>query len=379
MTIDAPLPPGPDANVRGENPYVGPVPLSDGQKLYGRERETDELVDLIVSKRVVLLLSPSGAGKTSLIQAALAPALRELYELQPLPIIRLGYFCPDWGTAAITNRYRLAMLRALERRLPAAEQLTDQALAEYSLARYFQQRLGPTPPGEVSRYWLLIIDQFEELLTVNPLDEEDKRAFLDELGALLAGLDADDGTQVPIWALFAMREDRVAELEPYLWTSFRPRWRTAIAWTRWLWMQRARRSPNLPVTACRPMPPSSWCGTCARWWFAMPTASRRRARAVSSNRYSCRSCAAICGNASWSARSAASRPATSPPARPARSIWHCAPTSTAKWTLRPPAPAFPNAGCANGSARSWSPQAACAPRRCATRRRWAISMRPSVT
>jgi WD40 repeat protein len=216
MTIDAPLPPGPDANVRGENPYVGPVPLSDGQKLYGRERETDELVDLIVSKRVVLLLSPSGAGKTSLIQAALAPALRELYELQPLPIIRLGYFCPDWGTAAVTNRYRLAMLRALERRLPQAEQLTDQALAEYSLARYFQQRLGPTPPGEVSRYWLLIIDQFEELLTVNPLDEEDKRAFLDELGALLAGLDADDGTQVPIWALFAMREDRVAELEPYL-------------------------------------------------------------------------------------------------------------------------------------------------------------------
>ncbi|HEY5852439.1 MAG TPA: hypothetical protein VIT62_16960 [Lysobacter sp.] len=205
-----------NTDARGENPYVGPVPLSDGQKLYGRERETDELVDLIVSKRVVLLLSPSGAGKTSLIQAALAPALRELYELQPLPIIRLGYFSSDWGAAATTNRYRLAMLRALERHWPHAEQLADEALAGYSLASYFQQRLRPTPGGDARRYWLLIIDQFEELLTVNPLDVEDKREFLDELGGLLAGLDADDGTQVPIWALFAMREDRVAELEPYL-------------------------------------------------------------------------------------------------------------------------------------------------------------------
>ena len=209
-------PPEPDNG----NPFVGPVPLSDGQKLYGRERETDELVDLIVSKRVVLLLSPSGAGKTSLIQAALAPALRELFELQPLPIVRLGYCTGDWDTAGKVNRYTLATLRSLERHFPREQQLHDHELTGYTMARYFRDRLGVTPQGDAPRYWLLIFDQFEELLTLNPLDIEEKRAFLDELGCLLAGnLPADGGEPgdpIPLWALFAMREDRVAELEPYL-------------------------------------------------------------------------------------------------------------------------------------------------------------------
>ncbi len=73
------------------NPYVGPVPFREGQKLYGREKETDDLVDLVVSKRIVLLIAPSGAGKTSLIQSALIPRLRDRYKLLALPTIRLTY------------------------------------------------------------------------------------------------------------------------------------------------------------------------------------------------------------------------------------------------------------------------------------------------
>lgn len=59
------------------NPYVGPRSFRTGEKMYGRERETLELLDLVIAERIVLLYSPSGAGKTSLIQAALVPKLQE--------------------------------------------------------------------------------------------------------------------------------------------------------------------------------------------------------------------------------------------------------------------------------------------------------------
>ena len=60
-----------------QNPYVGPRPFQTGETLYGRDREILELLDLLIAERIVLLYSPSGAGKTSLIQAGLLPKLEE--------------------------------------------------------------------------------------------------------------------------------------------------------------------------------------------------------------------------------------------------------------------------------------------------------------
>ena len=50
-----------------ETPYVGPRPFETGETLYGRDWEVEELRDRLIAKRIVLLHSPSGAGKTSLI------------------------------------------------------------------------------------------------------------------------------------------------------------------------------------------------------------------------------------------------------------------------------------------------------------------------
>ena len=57
------------------NPYVGPRAFMTGEALYGRDRELRKLLGLLVAERIVLLHSPSGAGKTSLVQAALMPRL----------------------------------------------------------------------------------------------------------------------------------------------------------------------------------------------------------------------------------------------------------------------------------------------------------------
>src|SRR5262245_30805097 len=60
------------------NPFVGPRPFEAGERLYGRDHEVRKLLDLLLAERIVLLHSPSGAGKTSLIQAALIPALERV-------------------------------------------------------------------------------------------------------------------------------------------------------------------------------------------------------------------------------------------------------------------------------------------------------------
>src|ERR1700761_5864345 len=53
--------------MRATNPFVGAAPLTEEQPIHGRERELNELGNLLISRRIVLLHSPSGAGKSSLL------------------------------------------------------------------------------------------------------------------------------------------------------------------------------------------------------------------------------------------------------------------------------------------------------------------------
>ena len=54
---------------------------------------------------------------------------------------------------------------------------------------------------------VLILDQFEEILTIDPTDTEAKKEFFTQLGAALRSRHR--------WALFSMREEHVAGLDPY--------------------------------------------------------------------------------------------------------------------------------------------------------------------
>src|SRR5690606_12378736 len=78
-----------ESGVRPPNPYVGPRAFRAGERLYGRDHEVEELLDLLIAERIVLLHSPSGAGKTSLIQAALIPRIQE-DGFQVLPVVRVS-------------------------------------------------------------------------------------------------------------------------------------------------------------------------------------------------------------------------------------------------------------------------------------------------
>ena len=203
------------------NPYVGPVPFVEGQHLFGRETDLQLLSDLLIAKRIVLMISPSGAGKTSLIQAALLPQIRKHFDT--LPVVRLHH--ARQASAPGVNHYVLTTLQALESRLDLAFRQPPEALAGMTLAQYFRTLALVKDAKGRTRFPLLVFDQFEELFTLNRSDWQAKKDFLMQLGELLGG-DSDsqsedeviDNTQKvpPVWALLAMREDHVAELEPYL-------------------------------------------------------------------------------------------------------------------------------------------------------------------
>lgn len=193
-----------------KNPYVGARAFHRGEKLYGREQEVADLLYLLVAQRIVLLYSPSGAGKSSLIHAGLAPRL-EKRKFDILPTMRVNLEPPrDIDLPPGTNRYVLSLLLCLEGEAEEEEEGAGsidpqelEHLAEMTLAEYLQYRLEDSGSDRV----VLIFDQFEEILTVDPMDLEAKVEFFRQVGEAL---------QDPrCWALLAMREDRVAALDPY--------------------------------------------------------------------------------------------------------------------------------------------------------------------
>lgn len=182
----------------GNNPYVGPRPLRGGERLYGRTRELNDLRHSVVADRVVLLCSPSGAGKSSLLEAGLRPAL-EAEGLRVLPTIRVSH---ELDGLVPANRYTASVLLSLEQAAGRASMSTE-ALSSMTLAEYGLQPLL-SGDDEVC----LFFDQFEEVFTLDPIDVDAKAAFFRQLGTLLH--------HPGLWAVFAMRDDYIAQLEPYL-------------------------------------------------------------------------------------------------------------------------------------------------------------------
>jgi WD40 repeat protein len=166
---------------------------------------------LLIAEEVVLMSSPSGAGKSSLIQAGLIPALREAGFID-LPVIRVGQpALPTAPGAFGINRFLYSTLASLERPRPGIdlsppEGLTSLGALSTALRRWTAV-LRPKANSRAARL-VLIFDQFEEILTTDPADIAAKEAFFDQLGDMLKG------DQRP-WVLIAMRDEYVAALERY--------------------------------------------------------------------------------------------------------------------------------------------------------------------
>ncbi|MBD0292536.1 MAG: ATP-binding protein, partial [Jiangellaceae bacterium] len=187
------------------NPYVGPQAFRRSDAFYGRDRETADLLDLLIAERVVLLHSPSGAGKSSLIAAGLTHML-ESEGFEVLPVVRVTHEAPPGSTLVRPprNRYVLSTLLSLEESLPPEQQHHTTELDAMTVTEYVKQWADrdDRPGNEV-----LLFDQFEEVITADPNDHDAKAEFFADIGTALHDRN--------LWALFAIREDFLAELDPY--------------------------------------------------------------------------------------------------------------------------------------------------------------------
>ncbi len=201
------------------NPYVGPRPFLPGEELFGRDREKRDLFDQLLAERIVLLHSPSGAGKSSLVNAGLIPLLKA-EGLTILPVVRVGEEPPEKYTAQEGfNRYLFSMMLSMDGELAQAEPGEEKSskdieqeaqrkqrqdeLSGMPLAKYLAQRRQ----GQDLRLNVIVFDQFEEIITAAPTDLRGKQAFFRQIGDALSDRS--------LWALFVIRDDYLGALEPY--------------------------------------------------------------------------------------------------------------------------------------------------------------------
>jgi hypothetical protein len=215
----------PQGKLPEDNPYVGPRAYTEAEapRFYGRERESRDLLALVVRERLVLFYAQSGAGKSSLLHARLIPGLRQ-EGFDVLPVARVSGELPVGGSRTeIHNVYVYNLILSLNQGLPEADQVAASSLRNTSLLTYLTGEQPSTSPEEQAPLstpqgaavpapkmapTVLIVDQFEEILTIHPERWRERRGLFEQLRDALE--------RVPnLWLVLTLREDYVAPLEIY--------------------------------------------------------------------------------------------------------------------------------------------------------------------
>jgi HEAT repeat protein len=164
--------------------YLDYYTFEDADLFFGREEETQKMVGEILSTRLLVLFSPSGSGKTSLINAGVRPALEKLgyktvyvrLENEPIPSVRN------------------AVVQTLN--INEAGQNSD-------LHGFLQEA-----SRQVEKPLVIFIDQFEEFFIVFS-DEKLRQEFIQQV----AKIKFDD--RLPVFLVFSLREDYFAKLHEF--------------------------------------------------------------------------------------------------------------------------------------------------------------------
>ena len=191
--------------IPNKNPYVGPRPFEEEEweLFFGRKREADDLLSLMLTSRLVLFYAPSGAGKSSLIRTSLCRGLRA-EDFEVLPITRVsGELLSD--TTTIDNIFVFNLLMHLD-----CDQHPPAQLAVTSLSDYVKQLrpLTSAPDETEPSPLVLMIDQFEEIFTAHPEAWDKREDFFKQLNQAMNECKS-------LWVLLALREEYVAALDPY--------------------------------------------------------------------------------------------------------------------------------------------------------------------
>ncbi len=158
------------------NRYPGAQPFSDNdfsrRVFFGRGSASRMLADKVLANRMVIVYARSGLGKTSLLQAGVAPRLREEDHL-PL-FVRVN----DLRNGPSQGVLEAIPGEAHRQGIEYVPGLPESLWSFFKSAEFWRGDLLLTP--------VLVLDQFEELFTLQ--SEQARAHFLDQLSYLTRGV-----------------------------------------------------------------------------------------------------------------------------------------------------------------------------------------------
>jgi len=188
---------------QAREPYKGlrPYEEQDQDYFFGRDADRDILIDKILANKLTSLFAATGVGKSSLLQAAVMPRLKDPRH-EHLDVV---YF-RDWVADPLFELKRTA-LKVLQERGRLDSGIPLEELSGSSLTEFFQFcALFARQP------LVVILDQFEEFFQYQRYTE-DFQPFIQQLSAIITDRDTS------IALVISMREDFALELnafKPYL-------------------------------------------------------------------------------------------------------------------------------------------------------------------
>jgi len=153
-----------------ENPWRGLSSYKEGDVLYGRDDDIRDLVQCVLRDKYTLLYGKSGIGKSSLLNAAIKPALRR-NGYTPI-VIRLSHKESDY-----LKQIHTAIVNTL-----GAEGVREQFAQteeKETLYGYLHRQTFWNKDNTRAKLFLLF-DQFEEIFTLQT-DEKQKKDFFHQL------------------------------------------------------------------------------------------------------------------------------------------------------------------------------------------------------
>lgn len=203
------------------NPYPGPTPYQygDDRILAGRDWEGRQLVAQTITDCYVLFYAQSGAGKSSLINKKVIPE----FQRRGFKVMRVAHIGRELtkkiDAFKAKNIFVLSLLLNWESE-PDVDRLYTMRLVDYINDKsinddLFYVPVSPETQKEFAEFVtkplgkILIIDQFEEIVTAHDRYWEQRKDFFDQLGQALI----NDPT---LSVIFVAREDSIAQLERYL-------------------------------------------------------------------------------------------------------------------------------------------------------------------
>ena len=178
----------------------------DAPYFFGRQADTQRLVEAVRRKPLIAVIGSSGSGKSSLVYAGLLPQVRK-EATWAIVALRPG--------ATPVRALATALLPLLEPQMSALDRLAENKKFTEQLMQgevHFPDVVAALTQGEPTARLMLVVDQLEELYTLCQ-DAEEQHNFLD---ALLAAVQAASHQCLPnVTLVLTLRADFVAQAITY--------------------------------------------------------------------------------------------------------------------------------------------------------------------